>query len=303
MKKRKKRLKILKLIGYLFLLIVAYFIGESIYENYKTDQKIEAFKQRAYETVVEEKYGTTYFYHKVKRTYDYEIEDSRNVFYDENKIEPGLKGDILLTFQAPFPYIPIIDPIISYWLGGHAALVSDNNKIIQSTGMTSNGLLDLSTMFSVILHRGYDETNKFGVSVQEVRNYWLKPTRNETHAEYPYYGEYYRTEILTTRLKYKDQSKKDEEIDIAVNFGKNQVDRGLYNYLFIFDTKNKFYCSDLITRAFNDINRVNDTDYNIDEDGFIPSIHDILLSDDIYITIYKETKSDGIHIYYLEDVI
>ena len=45
------------------------------------------------------------------------------------------------------------------------------------------------------------------------------------------------------------------------------------------------------------------TDYNIDEDGFIPSIHDILLADDIYITIYKETKSDGIHIYYLEDVI
>ena len=175
----------------------------------------------------------------------------------KTKIEPGIKGDILLTFQAPFPYVPIIDPIISYWLGGHGALVSDNNRIIQSTGMTPNGLLDLSTMLNVILHRGYDEEDIYGVSVQEVRNYWLRPTRDESHAEYPYYGgAYYRSEILATRLKYKNPETRDEEIDLAVDFGKNQVNRGLYNYLFILDTKNKFYCTDLITRAFNNINSV-----------------------------------------------
>lgn len=298
-----KLIKRLTQLSLLFLLgVIAFFIGESTYENIKKDEIINAFKSRADEVYTEEKYDTTYHYYPIKRIYDYELNDTRNVFYDDSKMYPGVKGDVLLTFKSPFPYIPILDPVISFWLGGHAALVSDNNQILQSTGMTSNGFLDISTMFNVIMHRGYDEENVYRVSVQQASNYWMIPHRTQSHGEYPYYGAYYRDEILATRVKFEDPNKIQEEIDIAVNFAKDKVNRGLYNYLFILDTQDKFYCSDLVTRSYLAVNDVNQTNYSLDDDGFIPSIQDMLISEDTYMTIYKETRADGIHIYYLEDI-
>lgn len=294
--------KTFKYLSIVFLLLIAYFIGESTYENIKKNQIINDFKSRAYDTNVVNQHDTTYFYHKIKRTYDYEVSDTRNVFYDNDKVNPGIKGDILLTFESPFPYIPVIDQLYGYWLGGHAALVGENNRIYQSTGIADSGTLDFGLIFDVITHSGYDEENKFGLSVQVARNDWMTPFRNESHPEYAYYGKFYRDEILTTRLKYKNAETRDQEIDIAVNYADDKTDKGLYNYLFLFDTKYKYYCTDLVTRSFNQINTDLGTDYNLDPDGFYPSMYDILISDDVYITIYKETKSDGIHIYYLEDV-
>lgn len=302
MKKRNIVKKIFKYLGIAFLLLITYFVGESTYENIKKNKVISAFKARAYETYEVSQHDTTYFYHKIKRTYDYELNDPRNVFYDTNKVNPGIKGDILLTFESPFPYIPVVDQVYGYWLGGHAALVGDNNKIYQSTGIDSSGELNLGKMLDVILHRGYDETNAYGLSVEDANNYWMIPSRNPSHPEYPKYGRFYRNEIMATRLKYQNTDTRDEAIDIAVDYAKDKVGKGLYNYLFLVDTKYKYYCTDLVTRAFHQINVELDTDYNLDPDGFYPSMFDILLSDDVYITIYKETKKDGIHVYYLEDV-
>jgi|SRR5690554_922197 len=302
MKKRRIIKRLFKYIAIGFIILIAYFIGESTYENIKKNQIINTFKSRAYETYEVSQHGTTYFYHKIKRIHDYELNDTRNVFYDANKVNPGVKGDILITFESPFPYIPVIDQIYGYWLGGHTALVGDNNKIYQSTGIADSGQLDIGLMFDVIMHRGYDETNKFGLSVQTVSNNWMTPFRNESHPEYPYYGKFYRDEILTTRVKYENTDIRDQVIDAASNYAHDKVDRGLYNYLFILDTSNKYYCTDLVTRAFGQVNKDLGTDFNLDPDGFYPSMYDILLSDDVYITIYKETKADGIHVYYLEDV-
>ena len=294
--------KIFKYTALVLLFIIAYFIGESTYENYRKNEIIAAFKSRAYETYEVQQHGTTYFYHKIKRTYDYELSDARNVFFDANKVKPGQKGDILITFESPFPYIPIVDQVYGYWLGGHAALVGEGDTIYQSTGIDASGVLNIGTMIDVILHRGYDETNKYGLSVEKTNNYWMTPFRNETHSEYPYYGRFYRDEILTTRVKYDNDIIRDQVIDAAVAYTEDKVDRGLYNYLFIIDTKYKYYCTDLITRAYSQVNQQFDTTINLDPDGLFPSMYDMLLSDDVYITMYKETKTDGIHVYYLEDI-
>lgn len=306
MKNKKKITKVLKkIIKYIalaFILLIAYFIGESTYENIKKNRIINEFKSRAYGTVEVSQHDTTYFYHKIKRTYDYELSDTRSVFYDTKKVNPGQKGDILLTFESPFPYIPVVDQIYGYWLGGHAALVGDNNQIYQSTGIGDNGTLDFTTIFNVIMHRGYDETDKYGLSIQSVSNYWMTPFRNETHSEFPYYGRFYRDEIMSLRLKSRNIETFDLELDVAVNYAKDKTNRGLYNYLFIFDTKYKYYCTDLVTRAFGQINKDLGTNYTLDRDGIFPSMYDILLSSDTYMTIYKETKPDGIHVYYLEDM-
>jgi hypothetical protein len=302
MKIRKVIKKIFKYIALGFIILIAYFIGESTYENIKKNQLINEFKSRAYETYEVNQHGTTYFYHKIKRTHDYEINDPRNVFYDEAKVNPGIKGDILITFESPFPYVPVIDQIYGYWLGGHTALVGENNRIYQSTGITDSGSIDFGIIFDTIMFRGYDEDNSLGLSVQSTNNTWMVPFRNEFHPEYPYYGRFYRDEILATRLKFKDNENRDDEIDVAVEYAKDKVNRGLYNYLFLVDTKYKYYCSDLVTRAFSQINQDLGTSYNLNGAGLYPSMYDILLSDDTYITIYKETKADGIHVYYLEDV-
>src|SRR5690606_1595742 len=111
--------------------------------------------------------------------------------------------------------------------------------------------------------------------------------------------------IFAVRPKFNDVNTIQDDIDQAVGYVEDKVDRGLYNYLFIFDTEYKFYCTDLVTRAYSSVTSVNGESYNLDKDGFIPSDYDILLSDDVYITIYKETifDEDGsftIHVYYLD---
>src|SRR5690606_28617977 len=125
------------------------------------------------------------------------------------------------------------------------------------------GLLNLETMFNVIMHRGYDEGNIHGVSAQKTYNYWMRPYRNENHAEYPYYGKYYRPEIFAVRPKFNDVNTIQDDIDQAVGYVEDKVDRGLYNYLFIFDTEYKFYCTDLVTRAYRSVTSVNGESYNL----------------------------------------
>src|SRR5690554_490538 len=118
MKKRRLIKRIFKYLAIGFILLIAYLVGESTYENIKKNQIINEFKSRAYETYTKDQHGTTYFYHKIKRAYDYELLDTRNVFYDDNKVHPGVKGDILITFESPFPYIPVVDQVYGFWLGG-----------------------------------------------------------------------------------------------------------------------------------------------------------------------------------------
>src|SRR5690606_32109978 len=101
---------------------------------------------------------------------------------------------------------------------GHTALVGENNRIYQSTGITDSGSIDFGIIFDAIMFRGYDETNSLGLSVQATNNTWMTPFRNESHPEYPYYGRFYRDEIIATRLKFLDVATKDDEIDIALDY-------------------------------------------------------------------------------------
>ena len=68
-----------------------------------------------------------------------------------------------------------------------------------------------------------------------------------------------------------------------------------YNYSFLFNTKNKSYCSDLVAKAFASIG------VNLNKDGFTTSVYDLLISGETYITYYRFIDAEGIqHIYYLD---
>lgn len=295
--------KTLKIILIVFVFSFMYSIGVSTFENIKKNKKIEEFKSRAYETITYEFYDDTYYYHKVKREHDYEQLDKRNVFYQNELLQPGLEGDILLTFESPFPTSPIIHQMLSFWFGGHAAYVTKNNKIVQSTGLGADGLLSLETMINVIFHQGYDEEDYYEVSAQKAFNYWMVQNRNENDPQYKVYNKYYRNEIMAVRPKFRSEEERDLIINNVSSNLDEIIDKALYNFTFVIKSKYKYYCTDLVSRAYEDINKTYDTTYNLNKDGFIVSDYDILLSNDLYITIYKETKKDGIHVYYLEDII
>lgn len=70
-----------------------------------------------------------------------------------------------------------------------------------------------------------------------------------------------------------------------------------YNYLYLFDTKNKFYCTDLISRGFESLNK----GFHLNKNKGFVTVQDLVISEDTYIFMVKEIDKNGIvHIYYLE---
>ena len=276
-------------------------------ENIKVRNEIRDFKNRAIfesEVVVTLQSGIekTRRYYKVSREYDYEIHDTRSVFYDGNIIEKeylGQKGDIFVTQQSPFPTIPFVHQIMTFYFGGHAAINNGNNEFIESTGFPKPG----ESILDIIRYQG-DENHDFSVGVNlSSTNYWLDPSyRTDADQDYKAYGNYYRKEFLGLRVKNITQ----DQIDAAVSYAEEQQNkRALYNFLFIFDKDNKFYCTDLVSRAYQsalvDIRNQNTFSRALNDDRFITTVNDLILSKDTYIMIYVEII-DGIpHIYYLED--
>lgn len=301
MKIIRKLLKVFKIFLFILILIFIYSIGVSTYENIKQRQKIKEFKSRAYEDYETlEFYDDTYYFYKVKRVHDYELLDDRPVFYNDNFLAPGLEGDILLTFESPFPTVPVVHHLLSFWFGGHSAYVTKNNRVIQSTGLGPDGLLSIDTMINVIMHDGYDEEDYYEVSAQKTLNYWMIKYRDESDSQYSKYGKYYRNEIMAVRPKFESVDQRDQIISQVSNNLDELIDKALYNFTFVIKTPNKYYCTDLVSRAYEDINETFNTNYNLNPDGFIVSDYDIMLSNDVYLTLLKETKKDGIYVYYLE---
>lgn len=78
-----------------------------------------------------------------------------------------------------------------------------------------------------------------------------------------------------------------------------------YNYTFVFNTKNAHYCTDILSKAYAVV------DKDLNEDHFITTAQDIIISEDTFIFVYKEENKTivdenqkllGTHnVYYLDD--
>ena len=308
MNKRKIIRNIFKRISIVILCFLLFsFILTSV-ENVNVRNEIKDFKNRAiFESevviILENGFEETRRYYKVPRIYEYELNDSRSVFYDESIVEReylGQKGDIFVTQQSPFPTVPFVHQIMTFYFGGHAAINNGNNKYIEATGFPQPG----ESIIDIIKYQG-DENHDFSVGVNlSNKNYWLDPQfRSNQDIDYPAYGNYYRKEFIGLRVKNITET----EIDQAVSYAEEQLNkRALYNFLFIFDKNNKFYCTDLVSRAYQsamvDIKNQNTFSRALNDDKFITTVNDILLSKDTYITIYVEVIEGIPHIYYLEDI-
>ncbi len=279
-------------------------MGIATYENIAVNHMVNAFKARStfeYQEAFEYYPGVIQnrVYYKVSRETSWELNDSRSVFYDSDRKFLGQKGDVFLSQHSPFPSVPIIHPWINYNFGGHAAINNGNNRFIEAVGFPGPG----ETILDFIFHPG-DQPHDFTATVNVTNtNYWLNPNfRYDNHPDYPFYGSYYRNEFFGVRVKDITM----DQIDGAVDYANDKVDKNLYNFTFFLDLKHKYYCTDLVSRAYQSV-MLDERDQRLyaralNDDRFITSVNDIILSQDTYLIFYVEITNGDIHIYYLEDL-
>jgi hypothetical protein len=309
-KRRPKRVfriigRFMKFIIFAILFGAIYSVGVTIHENVKVENDLQAFKARAvfdYEDTVD--YNgilQTRRYYKVSRETSYEIEDARSVFYNDTRLELGQKGDIFTTQQSPFPMIPAFHLFMTTYYGGHAAINDGQNRFYEATGFPD----DDESLLDIMRHPG-NEPHDFSVTAaRNPRNNWLRPGyRPKSDPSYFAYGQYYRNEFVGLRVKHISE----EQLDDVIDFSQDLVDRDtIYNFLFFLDMEYKYYCTDLVSRAYQHVLTPEDEQRQyseaLNDDGFITSVNDLILSDDTYIVFYVEVIDDIVHIYHLEDVV
>lgn len=77
--------------------------------------------------------------------------------------------------------------------------------------------------------------------------------------------------------------------------------------MFFLDMKEKHYCTDLISRAYQyakDPMNKKKYAHSLNNDGFITSVNDILLAKETYLTSYMKVDetTKTVNFYYLEDI-
>ena len=281
-----------------------YSLGIAVAENIQVNHMIASFKERSvFETEVLFEYSTNRFqtrrYYRVSRETSYELEDTRSVFYDQTRKFLGQAGDIFVSQDSPFPNRPLIHLFISYYFGGHAALKTSDNRFIEAVGFPDAD----ESVLDFILHPGNEPHNFSATVSKSPSNYWLNPNyRTESDASYPYYGTNYRNDFVGLRVRNVTE----DQINGAIQYGENQLDQSLYNFLFFLDMTYKYYCTDLVSRAYQSVMVEESKQRNysraLNDDRFITSVNDMILSNDTYMIFYVEVIEDIWHIYYLEDL-
>lgn len=204
--------------------------------------------------------GNQRFY-LVKKAHDYE-DTSRRILenYDNNNI--GTKGDIYLTSRNPVNFSLTVKILSSNIWIGHSALVI-NNDASQTIEITGNDV---------------DGNN----TVRIWENSWYDDLIEDTK------------EYAVLRVKNTDE----DTIDNVVASSREKLGMP-YNYSIIFNTKNSFYCTDLVSRVYKE-NKI-----NIDYDGLISTGADMIMSKHTYLVYYRLRVVEGnevfYNIYYLGD--
>lgn len=234
------------------LFVVVGALSTAITKTIYSDILIEQFKKNA---VLDEIESTP-----MVKIYKVPSQEERECAqHNGTEYYPGNEGDILITLKSELE-IPFIHDFISFFAGGHAALVlgdyTDVYSVSEMNTVESSGLNDDLNLA--------DSTSKV---------YWTQ----------------YKHPIIGLRVKMTEEERK------------KVISRGMaligdpYNYSFLFDTKNKAYCSDLVNKAFDSIG------VNLNKDGFTTSVYDLLVSSETYISYYQYTDNSGVkHIYYLD---
>jgi|SRR5690554_5704074 len=196
-------------------------------------------------------------YYEVKAEYDYE-DTSRHIKDSISDIQIGATGDIYVTSRNPVPGSVFLGFVSKLTWIGHAGLVIDDKgrETIEIVG----------------------NVNRESNVVKAYENTWIE-------------GGKYTDQIAVLRIK--DTTEKQR--DMMVEYAESKIGMP-YNYTFLFNRKNSFYCSDLVSRA------VAHAGININYDHLATTGSDMIVSENTYLIYYRERISDNrFAVYYLTE--
>lgn len=240
----------------ILIFIVVWGVTITFVKNMQKSILVENFKSKA---VYQEDISTS-----STRFYKIDSNEDKNAFTEDGIIYPGTSTDILVTTQVILTNNPLINSVVSFFAGGHAAFVNPNYGDYQINDVVG----DKSTIEATGLEEGKNYSQVFDL------DYWS-------------YDDPY-TEIIGLRVKLNDEKRREVTSLCSALIGDE------YNYSFIFDTVNKSYCSDIISKAYKKIG------VNLNKDGFATTIYDLICSGDCYISYYHVIKDNVKYIYYLD---
>ena len=273
MKKKygKTGLKIFLIVICCLYLTATYFTIDAAVENHQIQVLIKDFKKHA---VYPCQYSKTYdmnFCKVSNGTTD--ITPSFSIHPYTNEIFIGSRGDLLVALKSAVS--PWVNWFMDFYAGGHAALIDGADLNDPQEGTSRIGTLIEIT--------GLNERKE---DVQIGYNDWL-------------FDNYLRTQFVALKVKATKQ-----EREKATKKAEDMLGDP-YNYTFVLNTKNAHYCTDILSKAYAVV------DKDLNEDTFITTAQDIIISKDTYIFIYKEenktikdenNKLRGTHtVYYLDD--
>lgn len=230
--------KIIKKVLFFVLLPTLLFIlVTSIYENIVIQNKINSFCKNS---ILDEVNSTS-----SKKCY---YKENSDYYSNHSYINPGNYCDILVTTYGA-PTQPILHELVSWTIGGHAALV----------GLSYN---DEYFSFS------YNTSLETTINDEYTYAYTINTNSWEDVYSFPNYI------ILRVDLTI-DQSNKifNEAVSMLGD---------PYNFLFVTNYKNKSYCSDFVSKCFRVAN------ININYDLGTTTVLDIAASNKTYIVGYKK---------------
>jgi len=243
------------------------FVVNGAVEYFIVQNRIQEFKERAVgEPVADSNIANTYYYRVPAK----EDEDtSRNIFNFERRFI-GAKGDIITSNRNPLrdypPWNFFIQPFAHYLYLGHTSI---------------NSAEDGSRVYETLGNRNWENN-----IVQESTNTWILSEE---------YGsdDYSSPVIIGLRIRNTTSEQRDKMIEYAAS-----KDGYPYNYTFLFNRANGFYCTDIVSRS------VAAAGINVNYDHLATTGNDILCSKNVYIIFIREVViENGVeryNIYYLD---
>lgn len=246
----------------LVLVVIFGMLIDSTVENIMIYHDINEFKNKGVLQV--DKSTTTEKWYKVSR--ETWMSDKSTYFIDSksNKMYYGNSGDIVVGLESALRDYPIISEVTTFLFGGHASFVSYEGSYKNALGQN----LEYNNRYHI--ESTYDD----GVSRSD-GDFWTDVS--------------YRNEVIVLRVNVSEEILKSVFLELTTHVGKK------YNKLYIVDTKNKYYCTDLITRAFSKFG------YDLNYDGFYASVEDLIVSKLTYISFYKIYENGITSYYYIGD--
>ena len=256
------------LILILFILFVwsfLFFINAAI-EKSVVNNELETFKSRGEldKTIVIQ--GQNVDIYKVKQKYSYE--DASTFVFDDSLTSNyyiGSMTDIILTTRNPLRMYS-------------TAIVRDVSEFVANLSFAGHGTINITSDGSYVMESVGNEIENNGVRITE---------QNWIYAEVRYGND--AQIIVGLRLKYIDIEKKNKICERLL-----ELEGKEYNYLLPFYSKDKYYCTDLISRVLKKEN------IDVNYDGFYTTGNDIIISNSTYPIFLCERIEDGyFKIYYL----